>query len=305
MQEAEDAGEPVTQTWLLTEARYEALLEQIRAGGELAGTKAATATGTAQAGAVETAAAAAARWTAKSVGVGTVKQLAQVTGISWNALPADALKAVVGLAGDGSPLLDLFRSVSSDRADQVRDTLLAGIGRGASAREIATELQQISDVSAARARTIARTEVNRAARSATIDSYAQNPTLVSGWVWLSSADLRTCPACWAMHGTEHPLSEEFGSHPACRCCACPSLVDIRSSADQPDVRPKFEAGADKFADLDEADQKTILGPKMYGEFAAGRVSLADTVHITADPRWGITRTAASVSQALQSAASRF
>lgn len=66
-----------------------------------------------------------------------------------------------------------------------------------------------------RALTLARTEMLTAHRVA---NQAQNQanTAVTGWIWQAEYSSRTCPACLAMSGTEHPKSE-YGpnGHPNC------------------------------------------------------------------------------------------
>jgi SPP1 gp7 family putative phage head morphogenesis protein len=301
--EARAAGEEVGVSWLIMEERYDALLSQIR-GGALAG-DAAPAVAEAQRDLVRVAAEHAEKLTYLSVGAATVKAAA-VAGVVWNRLPVEALETLVGFAGDGSPLATLFEDVAKERADAVRDTLIAGVGRGASAREIATELETVADVSRARALTIARTETHRAYRQASLDSYAQNPGIIDGWTWVCVCDRRSCAGCWAMHGTVHPLTQKFfGTHPSCRCSAAPHLRDLRTDpATQPDVRPVILTGVQKFAALPEADQKKILGPTLHEKYQAGGITLADAVHARQDPRWGTTRTRATIAQAEANAAAR-
>ncbi|MES2460270.1 MAG: phage minor head protein, partial [Armatimonadota bacterium] len=268
IRDAQENGDTIGVSWLLQEERYSSLLQQITAQRDSYAPTAATATAAAQSAAVETAAKAAESWTYLSVGARGVKQAAAV-GVVWNKLPVDRLEAYVGLAGDGSPLRNLFTSVSTDRANDVRDILFSGIGSGESAKSIAARLQTVSDVSAARARLIARTEVNRAHRAAAIGSYANNAGIIDGWIWKASCDSRTCTACWAMHGSWHANDEPFGSHPACRCSAVPSVRDLRTSPGQKDLRPKVELGPDRFEALSDAEKKEILGPALFKKYKAG------------------------------------
>ena len=299
IQEAESQGETISPSWLVEQKRYSDLLDQIhKAAADLSG--ASSSLTTAQEGAVLFGAATAERLTYIAAGGESV---ARAAGIVFNRLPQEQLLAAVGTTADGSPLSTLFQDLAGDRADQVRQTLLAGIGSGSSSTQIAKDLQTVADISRARAATIARTELHRAARVATIDSYRASG-VVEGWYWVAACDRRTCAACWAMQGTLHPNDEEFGSHPSCRCYASPALKDFRTSPDQPDVRPVPATGADKFAALTEAEQREILGPTLYKQYADGDLDLSDMVHETSDPKWGTTRNAASIAQAAINAANR-
>jgi|SRR5579872_5143545 len=68
---------------------------------------------------------------------------------------------------------------------------------------------------------VARTALIEAYRSAAIAVYAANQ--VDGWIWEVEGD-NPCNFCLSMDGTIHPLSEEFESHPNCRCSTTPSIA---------------------------------------------------------------------------------
>jgi hypothetical protein len=70
------------------------------------------------------------------------------------------------------------------------------------------------------ASTVARTTIIEAFRQAAIAVYSANQ--VDGWIWEVEGD-NPCPFCESMDGTIHPLTEEFESHPNCRCSTMPSI----------------------------------------------------------------------------------
>jgi hypothetical protein len=47
---------------------------------------------------------------------------------------------------------------------------------------------------------------------------SQHADVLRGWEWLAAMDERTCPSCWAQHGTIHTLDEPGpNDHPQGRC----------------------------------------------------------------------------------------
>lgn len=305
MQEKEDGGEPITSSWLLSERRYRDLVDQIADALAALADSEHEPLAAAQRGAVEAAETHASQLTL--AGLGTPPP--NVT-VQWNVLPTQAIESIVGFASDGSPLLDLLREMGEDTALKLRDELIAGIARGASTREIARNLKAIvgadnvTGMTRARASNIARTELHRAARAATLASYTQNFDIVESWIWIAACDARTCCCCWAMHGTIHPLSETLDGHPQCRCAMAPrtrSWSEITGDSTLPDTRPDVETGTERFNKLPESDQRAILGAH-YDAFAAGEISLADLVQQTESDRWGTMRREATVAEAEANAA---
>lgn len=216
----------------------------------------------------------------------------------FNRLPARTVEALVGFAGDGSPLQRLLQEAGRDLPGALRDTLLTGISAGDSIAKIQSDMAAQSNLTRARLEAIARTEVLRAAREATRRTYQDNQNVVTGWIWCCGLGSEACVACWAMNGSEHPLSEPMGSHPSCRCsqiAAVKSLAEITGDESIPDTRPKIRPGAEIFAELSEAQQREILGAGGYELFRNG-TPLSAFVHEETDPRWGLTRTVATLTE---------
>lgn len=146
---------------------------------------------------------------------------------SYASVPNDAIRRFLAYSSSdpdrlgGSPLaglLDTFRTEVGDSAAQyARDVLVNGLGRGRALRSVAAELEQgIRGMTASRALTIARTETLRAHREAHFQSYKANAALVRSWIWtaaVANAERPPCAACFAQHGTEHPIDERMETHP--------------------------------------------------------------------------------------------
>ena len=59
-------------------------------------------------------------------------------------------------------------------------------------------------------------------------NYLTNDDIVWGWIWHAHVSgpgsERTCPACWAMHGSKHKLEERLTDHICGRCAMVPDVV---------------------------------------------------------------------------------
>lgn len=214
-------------------------------------------------------------------------------------LSPDAIRAYVGFASNNKPLGNLLDTLAPDAVQKVKDTLAYGITRGSNPRVIAQEFRKAASVPLDRALTISRTETMRAYRSASLEEFRANSDVIRGWVWVSELSTRTCPACFAMHGTEHTNDESLDGHPRCRCTMAPKTVSARELGfDVPDTRPTFESGGDVFARLSAQEQRSILGPGKYDAYRDGRIQLSDTVKRDHSREWGSSRREASLTDAL-------
>lgn len=225
--------------------------------------------------------------------------------IQWARLNTRAAETIVG--GFEGPLRSLFASMPRQTADAVRDALLRGVAVGRNPQQTARAISDALGGNLTRSMSIARTEQHRAYRAATVEGYRANGNVVKGWIWLSSLDTRTCPACFAMHGTEHPPTEEFGSHPACRCSPAPltrSMAEL-TGLNIPETAPQFESGVEKFEELSPSEQIRILRPAAYRAWRSGAISLEDLVQVREHPIWGTTRSVASLKSVLGDRARQF
>lgn len=262
--------EPVDQAWLLREERYVALLEQIRAEMNRFAKFANKEITTAQQTAIQLSQQAFA------------SQMSLFGVDNFNRLSTNAIEAMVGMAGDGSPLADLLRPLGQSANRQVRDALVNGIAVGQSPRKTAAQIRDALAGDLTRALTIARTETMRAYREASRATYQQNEDVVEGWMWIAKLDTRCCALCWAMHGQVFPLSEPFGTHVNDRCTMAPKTKSIPGVPDLPSI----EKGIERFAKLSEAEQEQILGKAKFAAYKAGRFTLSDIVGTAIHLRWG-------------------
>lgn len=295
MEQALLGGETLSESWLFQEARYRSLLDQCETALGTLATEQAAPLADAQREAVLVTAEHTETVTRAALG-----ELPEGVTVPWNRLPVKTLESFVGFASDGSPLKDLLEELGPDAGKTVRESLLRGIAEGKNPKQIARYAEDALGGNRNRALTIARTEVNRAARAATIRGYRENSDVVSGWTWLAALSTRTCAACWAMHGTKHGHDEELDDHPNGRCVAAPdvrSLAEIVGDPSLPDNRAVIEPGPAQFERLSAAQQEEILGAGAYALFTAGKINLSHMVVQTTDARWGTMRRPATLAEA--------
>lgn len=182
-------------------------------------------------------------------------------------------------------------------ADRVEKAFVYSVALGQHPTRLAREVMAASGYGRARAQTIARTELHRAVRDASLQEWRGMLDIVAGWIWSSSLDGRTCPVCVAMHGSEHALDEPMATHANCRCVAVPLPRDV--SARRP-VTP----GPDQFEKWPEERQAAVVGPVRLRHIKRGDFTLTDLVQTTTHPLWGPGRTTASIRQATRHAEHR-
>jgi SPP1 gp7 family putative phage head morphogenesis protein len=198
--------------------------------------------------------------------------------ISLSDLPEAAISQQVGFLSDGSPLSELLDSMGTDLSYKIRDALVSSVATGINPRQLAYNIRRVAGGNLARILTIARTETMRSYRESSYQSYQQHADILGGWKWKSALQLRTCAVCWAMHGTVHPLSERFASHPNCRCTMIPMVKGF------PDI-PRA-TGEQAFNDLDPQSKRKVLGDAKYEKYRTGQIRLSDLVEVGRSPKWG-------------------
>lgn len=268
------AGETVTESWLWRKGRLEDLLIQSAQHVQGFADYAGALVGAEKIEAVEMAIQSSRRY----VALPRTAVTAPTIQTTFRRANGEALEQLVGTFSDGSPLSRLFSKMGPESASAIERELIQGVAIGKGPREVGRNIaRSVENVGPNRATTIARTEQLRSYRSASIENYRANSNVIEGWVWMATRSVRTCPACWAMHGTEHPLSEPFASHPNCRCTPAPIVIGLPHGLDR---------GAFLFSRLPEAEQMQILGPSKFDLYRSGRLQLDDLVIRTDHPEWG-------------------
>lgn len=214
---------------------------------------------------------------------------AHVTNLVAGRVTAPAVDIVTARAA--SRITAVTRPVPDLVHRAIERVLTRGIAAGDNPRTVAAALlariQGVYTLGLDRALTIARTEILDAYRAASAMVHTANRDVLDGWVWLADLGRRCCPACWAMHGTTHPIDEPGpNDHPNGRCARVPKVrpwADLGiSTPEPPDLIPDARA---RFAALSPADQAAIMGPGRLDLLTSGRIQWDDLATTRTNHGW--------------------
>jgi len=290
--EAELAGEPVSPNWIMRQKRYRELMISCEEEIMRYTRYAAAMVGDQQRFALSRGIKDSKRLMQLSLGLEPSDMERMRVRVTWNQVPEEAIKNIVGFLSDGSPISYKFAGLAPEVSQGIKDTLSSGITMGWNPRKIASEIERVYKGALGNTLLTCRTETMRAYRTASMENYRANSDVVSGWVWMSAKQPNTCAACWAMDGTFHMLDEELVDHPGGRCVAVPvtkpyselfpgaKLIGVRETKTKPwDPTPEFEK-------LSERDKRQVLGWSRYKLYKDGKLSLRDLAVKERSRSWG-------------------
>lgn len=194
---------------------------------------------------------------------------------AWSRVDQRQIAAIVQRSTE--QITSLTRPLAPDAYQAVRRELIRGVAAGsnprATARRMVARAEGRFNGGLHRALVISRTEMLDASREASrlAQMTDENVDVLGSWEWVATLDARTCPACWAMHGTRYDVETPGPlGHQQCRCARIPRTKTWRELGfdidEPPDLLPDAET---QFAALPEADQRAILGPKRFEAWRAG------------------------------------
>jgi hypothetical protein len=185
--------------------------------------------------------------------------------------------------------------LAEEATERMKRELVRGVVVGDNPREAAARmvrnLEGEFNGGLARALNLARTEILDAHRQAAEIGQEQHEDVLDGWVWhceLNSSRGRTCPSCFAMHGTKHPLTEPGpNDHQQGRCSRAPktkSWADLGfEGIDEPDdLIPDARA---IFNALPEGEQIAIMGRRRLELLRSGEIAWEDLSELRTTPDW--------------------
>lgn len=194
---------------------------------------------------------------------------------SWARVDADQVAAIVRRSTE--QITSLHKPLAPAAYDIVRRELIRGVAAGSNPRETARRMirraEQVGfNGGLTRALNIARTETLDAHRAAARLGRMQHADILGGWTWLAKLDTRTCPSCWAQHGSVHPVDETGpDDHQQGRCTAMPTTKSWKDLGIDLEEPPSLlPSAAEQFATLTPAEQLAVLGPARHTAWQAGK-----------------------------------
>lgn len=209
--------------------------------------------------------------------------------VSFTRMSPEALSAIVERST--KQIHSSTRPLPADIERVMKRELIRGIAVGENPRATAARILKQTEGrfngGLTRALTIARTETLDAHRAATKASEKANKTILEEWEWHAALNARTCPSCWAKHGTRHPLTEAGpNDHQNGRCARVTitkSWKDLGFDIEEP---PSLTPDAETvFNSLTPGTQRDIMGPQRLGLLQSGRVSWADLSTVKQTDGW--------------------
>lgn len=208
----------------------------------------------------------------------------------WNRPAPETLKTLIGYV-DSDAFRESTSTFGTNAAQNIADVILAGVAQGKNPNAIAGLLGNWYAVPYAWADNTVRTVQLYSYRAANQASYAANPDVLNGWVWIAALDSRTCMSCISQHGTKHGLDESLNDHHQGRCTPAPWV----KGTTWPDT---MITGPNWFESQPESFQRQAMGGAMFNAWQAGAINWKDMSQVYHDPIYGPMLREASVSGVL-------
>lgn len=193
-------------------------------------------------------------------------------------------------------ITSLTRPLSDEASEAVRRALIRGIAVSdnpvRAAADMVARVEGAFNGGLSRAINIARTEMLDAYRETSRQTHVANADVLDRWMWWASVtgptSLRTCPACWAMHGTTHPVGTPGPEgHQQCRCARLPvvkpwSALGVHGVDEPASITADGET---TFRALPRDRQVAVMGAARLALLDSGLIGWADLVVRRDNPNW--------------------
>ncbi len=202
----------------------------------------------------------------------TASQLGNVAlATQLNRINPTVIEKLLGFLSPDGELFKKLDKLPGYIAQQVADAIVEGVGLGKNPKAIAKAITKAFGMTLTDSLRMMRTVQLWSYREANRASYLANGDVVKGWIWYADT-AGACPACLAMHGTEHPNTETLNDHHNGRCTMLPLVIGAKND---------IPSGESIFSQLTEAEQKQRLGADKWqawkdGAFSFGELATAHT-----------------------------
>lgn len=193
----------------------------------------------------------------------------------FKGLARPQLEMMAGFAQADAPLGKLFAGIGEGAREQLTASLMEGLAKGMPNKKIAELMVSNFNIPFVRANLIARTEVNRAHRASSLETYQNHK--IRRFKRMASKQ-RACMACLMLDGQIYTSEHELDDHPNGACVMVP-WVD---GADE----PTWDYGKDYFMGLSEEEQRKRMGNAYYEAWQRGDYQLDDLARIQKNRVWG-------------------
>lgn len=191
-------------------------------------------------------------------------------------VPSEAIRGMVGLAADGSPLSVLLSASGAAVREALMRELIRSVALGRNPKVTAAAMRKATGIGLQRALTIARTEQLRVYREASLESYRNAG--VTKYMRISARDSAVCIACLSQDGEVYSTEVSVDDHPQGRCDAIPCPEGVALPTQEP---------AQAWFDRQPADvQRTIMGPGRLAAYRSGDAPWSELAMHRSDPVWG-------------------
>lgn len=198
----------------------------------------------------------------------------------------DQIETMVGFLGNGSPLMSLLKRDYPDAIHGLTSALVQGIARGYGAAQLAREMMDGAGMGLERALLIARTEMARTYRNASIMQYRES-NVVRGFQRLVKKS-HACMACLALDGETFAVEDDFYDHPRGNCNVIPLVKGVQN--------PSWQKGLEWFKALTPEEQRARMGAEKYDLWRSGQIRLSDFARVTHNAEWGDSPRVATIAE---------
>ena len=198
-------------------------------------------------------------------------------GAYFDLLPIEAVDAMIGYGGNGTPLNKLLVQDYPQSAIELTQALIDGTAKGINPRQVARNMSDAMAGNLNRALVIARSEQLRPFRQASRQQMIESG-VVEGYIRRCALNLHTCEACLAMDGNEYSTDELMEVHPCDRCFMQPKIKGL--------IPIQVETGEQWFSRQSESAQREILGAGKFDAWRSGQFEFKQLASRYVDSEWG-------------------
>lgn len=211
----------------------------------------------------------------------------------WKSLNPRVVENLVSYFNDGSPLMKRLDKLAGENALKVAQTIIDNVALGNNPKRIAGLIRESLGGGLTDALRMTRTVQIYSYREANRASYVANGDVVQGWYWMSALDPNTCMSCIAMHGTFHTNDETLNDHHNGLCTMIPATIGSQNPFGE-------NAGQNYFDNLDESEQRRIMGDGKYEAYKEGKFEFSQLSTTTNNDVFGDMRTETSLKDLIES-----